>query len=79
MTTKALTMKSTVSGEHPVDRVFGRLRLRGPGEEEVKTPAGASVSLPARLGDLFRKVFGHARGASLELPRREPHEPIDLE
>jgi hypothetical protein len=37
------------------------------------------ISPPARLGDLFLQVFGPSRGASLELPRREPHKPIDLE
>ncbi len=77
------------SDKHPVDRIFGRLSLekpvdalldemRGTGHEEGKMGVDSSVSPPARLGDLFSQVFGPARGASLELPQREPHEPIDL-
>jgi hypothetical protein len=33
---------------------------------------------PERLGDLFLKIFGHDVDDDLELPPREPHEPIDL-
>jgi hypothetical protein len=37
------------------------------------------MSEAARLGDLFLKVFAPAGGVDLDLPPREPHEPIDLE
>jgi plasmid stability protein len=66
------------------DEIYGRLRDRATRkgvsmEEEARQILTRAVSPPARLGDLFRQVFGPARGASLELPQREPHEPIDLE
>lgn len=47
-------------------------------EEEVRQILTRAVSPPERLGDLFLKVFGPDRGADLELPPREPHEPMDL-
>ena len=40
--------------------------------------AELAVAPPERLGDLFLKIFGPARGASLDLPPRQPHEPMDL-
>jgi len=43
---------------------------------QVLAPA---TSPPQRLGDLFLRAFGPARGADLELPPREPHGPVDLE
>ena len=48
-------------------------------EEEVRQILKRAVSPPERLGDLFLKVFGPATGVDLELPPREPHEPLDLE
>jgi hypothetical protein len=36
-----------------------------------------AVSPPERLGDLFVKIFGPDKGADLELPPREPHDPIN--
>jgi plasmid stability protein len=48
-------------------------------EEEVRQILRRTVAPPQRLGDLFLKVFGPSKGATLELPAREPHEPIDLE
>jgi plasmid stability protein len=48
-------------------------------EEEARQILRRAVSPPERLGDLFLKVFGRARGADLELPRREPHDPPHLE
>jgi plasmid stability protein len=48
-------------------------------EEEVRQILKRAVSPPERLGDLFVKVFGPTRGVDLDLPLREPHEPLDLE
>ena len=48
-------------------------------EEEVRQILKRAVAPPERLGDLFLKIFGPARGADLDLPPREPHEPLDLE
>jgi len=66
------------------DETYDRLRDRATRkgvsmEEEVRQILKREVSPPGRLGDLFLKIFGPARGADLEIPRREPHEPIDLE
>jgi plasmid stability protein len=48
-------------------------------EEEARQILKRAVSPPERLGDLFLQVFGPTNGAVLELPRREPHEPLALE
>ena len=66
------------------DETYDRLRRRAlrhgvSMEEEVRQILRRTVAPPQRLGDLFLKVFGPARGVPLELPAREPHEPIDLE
>ena len=47
-------------------------------EEEARQILARAVSPPERLGDLALKIFGPERGADLELPPREPHDPIDL-
>ena len=47
-------------------------------EEEVRRILKRAVSAPERLGDLFLAHFGSANGVDLELPAREPHEPMDL-
>jgi plasmid stability protein len=66
------------------DETYERLRDRAARkgvsmEEEVRQILTRAVSPPGRLGDLFLKVFGPARGADLELPPREVHEPLHLE
>jgi plasmid stability protein len=48
-------------------------------EEEVRRILARAVAPPGRLGDLFVKTFGRARGLDLETPAREPHEPQRLE
>jgi plasmid stability protein len=48
-------------------------------EEEARQILKGAVSPPERLGDLFLQVFGPTKGAVLELPRREPHEPLSFE
>lgn len=65
------------------DEIYDRLRDRAARhgismEEEVRQILTRAVSPPKRLGDLFLKIFGPARGADLELPPREPHDPMDL-
>jgi plasmid stability protein len=61
------------------DRLRGRAARHGVSmEEEVRQILKRAVSPPERLGDLFVKVFGPARGVDLDLPSREPHEPVDL-
>jgi plasmid stability protein len=65
------------------DETYDRLRVRAVQhgvsmEEEVRQILKRAVLPPERLGDLFLKAFGPTRGADLDLPRREPHEPVDL-
>lgn len=48
-------------------------------EEEARQILKRAVSPPERLGDLFLKVFSPLGGVDLEIPPREPHEPMDLE
>lgn len=62
------------------DRLRDRAVRRGVSmEEEARQILRRAVSPPERLGDLFLKVFGPERGADLELPPREPHDPIDFD
>jgi plasmid stability protein len=66
------------------DETYDQLRRRADRhgvsmEEEVRQILKRAVAPPERLGDLFLKVFGPDRGGDLELPPREPHEPVDLE
>lgn len=61
------------------DRLRGRAARHGVSmEEEARRILTRAVSPPERLGDLFVKVFGPTNGADLDLPPREPHEPVDL-
>jgi plasmid stability protein len=66
------------------DETYDRLQVRASRhgvsmEEEVRQILKRAVAPPERLGDLFLKAFGPTRGVDLELPPREPHEPLDLE
>ncbi len=62
------------------DRLRDRAARRGVSmEEEARQILTRAVSSPERLGDLFLKIFGPARGADLDLPSRELHDPLDLE
>lgn len=47
-------------------------------EEEVRRIIKRCVGAPDRLGQLAIQCFGPSDGIELELPRRPPHEPIDL-
>ena len=65
------------------DEIYERLQAQAARhgvsmEEEARQILTRAVSPPERLGDLFLKIFGPERGADLELPPREPHEPMDL-
>ena len=62
------------------DEIYERLqaqaaRHRVSIEEEVRQILTQAVSPPERMGELFLKIFGPERGADLELPPREPHDP----
>jgi plasmid stability protein len=48
-------------------------------EEEVRRIIRQAVVTPDRVGDLAVEFFGEAHGASLELPERIPHEPLELD
>ena len=66
------------------DETYDRLRDRATRkgvsmEEEARQILKRAVSPPERLGDLFLKVFGPLGGVDLEIPPREPHEPMDFE
>ena len=66
------------------DKTYDRLRARAARhgvsmEEEARQILMRATAPPERLGDLFLKVFGSARGGDLDLPPREPHEPLSLE
>ncbi len=66
------------------DDVYERLRARARQhgvsmEEEARRIIHRAVAAPERLGELARQCFGPAHGVELELPPREPHEPLDLD
>jgi antitoxin FitA len=66
------------------DEIYDRLRDRAARhgismEEEVRQILTRAVSPPERMGDLFLKIFGPAKGADLELPPREPHDPVEFD
>ena len=48
-------------------------------EEEVRQILKRAVAPPERSGDLFLEIFGPDRGVDLEIPSREPQEPMDFE
>ena len=65
------------------DDVYERLRVRAAAhgvsmEEEVRRIIKRAVGAPERLGELALQCFGPSYGLELELPGREPHEPVDL-
>ena len=66
--------------EETYDRLRDRATRKGVSmEEEARQILKRAVSPPERLGDLFLKVFGPLGGADLEIPPREPHEPMGFE
>lgn len=65
------------------DEVYELLRIRASKhgvsmEEEVRQILRRAVSAPERLGDLALEYFGED-GVDLELPPREPHEPMSVD
>ncbi len=60
--------------------IYERLRIRAARhgvsmEEEVRQILRLVVAAPERLGDLATNYFGKD-GVELELPSRDPHEPM---
>ena len=47
-------------------------------EEEVRRIIKHSVAAPERLSQLALECFGPEHGVELELPPRQPHQPVDL-
>jgi plasmid stability protein len=65
--------------EETVARLRARAASHGVSmEEEARRILKEAVSAPERIGDLALQLFGARQGVDLELPRREPHEPLDL-
>lgn len=65
------------------DKTLSRLRIRAARhgvsmEEEVRQILKRAVAVPERLGDLALQIFGPTFGVDLELPKHEPHEPMDF-
>ena len=65
------------------EEVYRRLKIRaaeyGVSMEEIaRRIIKRSVMSPDRLGELATECFGPTNGGELELPAREPHEPIEL-
>jgi antitoxin FitA len=65
------------------DETLSRLRIRAARhgvsmEEEARRILRDAVSVPDRLGDLALRIFGAEHGVDLQLPKRAPHEPLDL-
>ena len=65
------------------EATYQRLRVRAAGhgvsmEEEVRRLIRRSVAAPKNIGKLAVELFGSAHGIDLELPDRQPHEPVDL-
>lgn len=63
--------------------VYERLRLRAEQEgvsmeEEVRRILTRAVTTPMKLGQFALECFGPDGGVKLEIPPREPHEPLDF-
>ncbi len=66
------------------DRIYERLRVRAAQhgvsmEEEVRRILERSVAAPERLSELALRCFGPTHGVTLELPQRQPHEPLEFD
>lgn len=64
--------------------VYERLRLRAAEhgvsmEEETRQIIKRSVAAPRSLSQLALECFGPEHGVELQLPPRQPHEPLDIE
>lgn len=77
-TVASLSIRKLDEGTY--DRLRRRASRHGTSmEEEARQILKRAVSQPERLGDLFLKIFGPARGTDVNLPPHEPHEPMNLE
>lgn len=62
-----------------VERLRARAARRGVSmEEEVRRILQRSVAAPEPLGQLALELFGPDYGEELELPKRPPHQPVEL-
>lgn len=66
------------------EETYKRLRIQAARhqvsmEAEVRRILSEAVAPKRQLGDLFVEQFGPDSGIDLELPKREPHEPIGLD
>ena len=62
---------------------YDQLRIRAANEgvsleEEARRILKRAVAAPEKLTDVARELFGPEFGVALDLPNREPHEPLDL-
>lgn len=66
------------------DQVIRQLRIRAAAngvsmEQEVRQILTTAVSAPDRLGDLALSLFGPTHGVDLQIPERNPHNPINFD
>jgi len=47
-------------------------------EEETRRIIRDAVATPERIGDIAVQMFGPDHGVDLDLPEREPHQPVRL-
>lgn len=47
-------------------------------EEEARQIIKLAVSAPSQLGDMALQFFGADHGIELELPKHQPHAPLDF-
>lgn len=47
-------------------------------EEETRRIIRDAVATPERIGDIAVQMFGADHGVDLDLPEREPHQPVRL-
>jgi antitoxin FitA len=65
------------------DEILARLRVRAAQhgismEEEARQILRRAVAAPNRLGDLALRFFGSEYGVDLDLPKHQPHEPLEF-
>jgi antitoxin FitA len=65
------------------DQTYACLRVRAASnnqsmEEEARQILKMAVQAPERMGDRLVSYFGRNNGATLVIPARKPHKPVDL-
>lgn len=63
--------------------LYEKLRIRAAEhgnsmEEEVRQILRKAVAAPPRLGAFALECFGEKHGVKLQIPSRDPHDPIDF-